>query len=102
MNLKMKEMEIWHHRFGYFARKVVGGTYITCIFQVKEFFSELDINEGKQKRRLLDQGFRVPRRKSILPHHLHSVMGSANLRLARGDTSGAIELCKEVIRQGRA
>ena len=67
---------------------------------MKEFFSELNIDEGKQKKRLLDFGFRVPRRKSVLPHHLHSVMGSANLRLARGDTSGAIELCKEIIRQG--
>ena len=27
-------------------------------------------------------------------------MGSANLRLARGDSAGAIELCLEVIRQG--
>ena len=42
----------------------------------------------------------APRRKSVLPAHLHSVMGSANLRLARGDAPGAIELCLEVIRQG--
>lgn len=42
----------------------------------------------------------APRRRSVLPSHLHSVMGSANLTLARGDTSGAIELCMEVIRQG--
>ena len=28
-------------------------------------------------------------------------MGNANLRLARGDTAGAIELSMEVIRQGR-
>ena len=27
-------------------------------------------------------------------------MGNANLRLARGDSSGAVDLCKEVIRQG--
>ena len=67
---------------------------------MKEFFSELDIDETKQKKRLLEIGFRVPRRKSILPHHLHSVMGSANLRLAHRDMDGALKLCKEVIRQG--
>ena len=42
----------------------------------------------------------VPRRRSLLPSHLHSVMGSANLRLARGDIPAAIELCMEVVRQG--
>ncbi len=68
--------------------------------QVNEFFSELDIEKSKQKKRLLESRFRVPRRKSILPSHLHSVMGSANLSLARGDVTGAIKLCLEVIRQG--
>ncbi len=72
---------------------------VTCL-QVKEFFLELDIDETKQKKRLFEFGFRVPRRKSILPHHLHSVMGSANLRLAHRDTDGALKLCKEIIRQG--
>ena len=48
----------------------------------------------------MEQGVRLPRRKSRLPPHLHSVMGNANLRLARGDTGAAIELCMEVIRQG--
>ena len=43
----------------------------------------------------------VPRRRSVLPSHLHSVMGSANLSLARGETSAAVELCMEVIRQGK-
>ena len=42
----------------------------------------------------------VPRRRSLLPSHLHSVMGNANLRLARGDIPAAIELCMEVVRQG--
>lgn len=67
---------------------------------MKDFFSELDLEENKQKKRMLESGFKVPRRKSILPVHLHSVMGSANLRLARGDKEGAIELCREIIRQG--
>ena len=69
--------------------------------QVKEFFAELDLEEGKQKRRLMEEGVRIPRRKSMLPAHLHSVMGNANLRLARGDTGAAIELCMEIIRQGK-
>lgn len=73
---------------------------VSSAFQVKEFFSELDIQESKQKKHLFESGFKVPRRKSILPPHLHSVMGSANLLLARGDTVGTIELCKEIIRQG--
>ena len=68
--------------------------------QVNEFFSEMDMDQSKNKRRLLDLGLKTPRRKSILPPHLHAVMGSANLRLARKDTAGAMELCKEVIRQG--
>ena len=68
--------------------------------QVKEFFAELKLDEGKQKRRLMGEGVRIPKRKSLLPSHLHSVMGNANLRLARGDTGAAIELCMEVIRQG--
>ena len=37
----------------------------------------------------------------MLPSHLHDVMGSANLSLARGDTDAAIKLCNEVIRQGK-
>lgn len=69
--------------------------------QVKEFFAELRLEEGKQKRRMMTEGIRIPRRKSLLPSHLHSVMGNANLRLARGDTGAAIELCMEVIRQGK-
>ena len=69
--------------------------------QVNRFFAELDIDEGKQKKRLLEEGVRAPKRKGVLPPHLHSVMGNANLRLARGDTAGAIELSMEVIRQGR-
>ena len=69
---------------------------------MEEFFAELNIEESKQKRRLFDEGFKVHRRKSVLPQHLHVVMGSANLRLARGDAPGAMELCKEVIRQGIA
>ena len=72
----------------------------TMCTQVKEFFAELKLKEGKQKKRLMEQGVRLPRRKSRLPPHLHSVMGNANLRLARGDTGAAIELCMEVIRQG--
>lgn len=36
----------------------------------------------------------------MLPPHLHSVMGSANLSLARGEKESARELCMEVIRQG--
>ena len=39
-------------------------------------------------------------KKRKLPSHLHAVMGEANLRLARGDPTGAQKLCKEVIRQG--
>jgi hypothetical protein len=66
---------------------------------VNEFFSEIDLEESKQKKRLFFSG-KIPRRKSILPSHLHSVMGSANLMLARGDAEGAITLCKEIIRQG--
>ena len=68
--------------------------------QVKEFFAELKVEEGKQRKRLMKEGMRIPRRKSLLPPHLHSVMGNANLRLARGDTGAAIELCMEVVRQG--
>ena len=116
--------------------------------QVDQFFSELDIDYSRQRKRLLTSGIKVapppppplpsapvfcnrhkfvhntqrtvrkqlhsftyvspctkyitqaPRRKSLLPTHLHSVMGNANLRLARGDSNGAIDLCKEVIRQG--
>ena len=67
---------------------------------MQDFFSELDVDESKQKKRMFESGFKIPRRKSILPVHLHSVMGSANLRLARGDKEGAVELCKEIIRQG--
>ena len=37
-----------------------------------------------------------------MPPHLHAVMGSANLSLARGDTVAASELCMEVIRQGKS
>ena len=53
-------------------------------------------------RQVIIQDFllQVQRRRSVLPHHLHSVMGSANLSLARGDLTGATELCMEVIRQG--
>ena len=69
--------------------------------QVNRFFAELDIDEGKQKKRLLEEGVHAPKRKGVLPPRLHSVMGNANLRLARGDTAGAIELSMEVIRQGR-
>ena len=88
--------------------------------QMTEFFSELDLDLSRQKRNLMTDGLRVrqhcqnapsitstnthtlqaPRRRSLLPAHLHAVMGSANLRLARGDSAGAIELCLEVIRQG--
>lgn len=68
--------------------------------QVKEFFAELKVEEGKQKKRMMKEGVRIPRRKSLLPPHLHSVMGNANLRLARGDTGAAIELCMEIVRQG--
>lgn len=68
--------------------------------QVNEFFSELDIDQSKQKKHLFDFGLRVSRRKSVLPQHLHSVMGGANLALVDGDVARAIELCKEVIRQG--
>ena len=89
--------------------------------QVQEFFSELDISCTRQRRRVVSTGLKVsrpcsaapvpllpppppppqvPRRKSMLPAHLHSVMGGANLRLARGDPPGAIQLCREVIRQG--
>ena len=68
--------------------------------QVKEFFAELKVEEGKQKKRMMEEGVRIPRRKSLLPPHLHSVMGNANLRLARGDTGAAIELCMEIVRQG--
>ena len=39
-------------------------------------------------------------KKRKLPAHLHAVMGEANLRLARGDPTGAQKLCKEIIRQG--
>ncbi|KAL5457215.1 hypothetical protein EMCRGX_G034460 [Ephydatia muelleri] len=67
--------------------------------QVDQFFSELDIDYSRQRKRLLTSGIKAPRRKSLLPTHLHSVMGNANLRLARGDSSGAVVLCKEVIRQ---
>ena len=35
-----------------------------------------------------------------LPHHLKSVMGQANLRVARGELEEAIKICMEVIRQG--
>ena len=42
----------------------------------------------------------VYRRRSMLPSHLHDVMGSANLSLARGDSEAAVKLCNEVIRQG--
>ena len=48
--------------------------------------------------------FRIPqvyRRRSMLPSHLHDVMGSANLSLARGDYEAAVKLCNEVIRQGK-
>ena len=91
--------------------------------QVDRFFADLDIEHNRQKKSLLSNitGGKVSRayllsvsmtmsdiitpqasrRRSILPPHLHSVMGSANLRLARGDQAGAIELCMEVIRQGR-
>jgi hypothetical protein len=68
--------------------------------QMNEFFSELDVDLTRQKRNLMTEGLRVPRRRGVLPAHLHSVMGSANLRLARGDSAGAVELCLEVIRQG--
>ena len=58
------------------------------------------MEESKKRKRLFEYGIRVHRRKSMLPGHLQAVVGSANLKLARGDPSGAIELCKEVIRQG--
>ena len=48
-------------------------------------------------------GFCIPQvygRRSMLPSHLHDVMGSANLSLARGDYEAAVKLCNEVIRQG--
>lgn len=69
--------------------------------QVKAFFAELSLEEGKQRKRLMQEGVHIPRLKTRLPSHLHSVMGNANLRLARGDTGAAIELCMEIIRQGR-
>ena len=75
---------------------------LTPGLQLNQFFSELHAEESKSKKRLfVEGGFKVPRRKSGLPQHLYSVMGSANLRLARGDSAGAIALCKEVIRQGQ-
>ena len=40
-------------------------------------------------------------RTGILPHHLKSVMGQANLRVARGDLEEAIKICMEIIRQGK-
>ena len=43
----------------------------------------------------------VYHRRSMLPSHLHDVMGLANLSLARGDYKAAIKLCDEVIRQGK-
>ena len=70
--------------------------------QVKAFFAELSLEEGKQKKRLMQEGMHIPRLRTRLPSHLHSVMGNANLRLARGDTGAAIELCMEIIRQGKA
>lgn len=67
--------------------------------QVSQFFSELTDVYGRKRKRLMDEGVRLPKRRSVLPPHLHSVMGNANLRLARGDTSGTVDLCMEVVRQ---
>lgn len=67
--------------------------------QVDRFFAELDVDQERQRRRLKADGTKVSRRRSTLPPHLHAVMGSANLSLARGDTVAASELCMEVIRQ---
>ena len=70
------------------------------VTQVNQFFTELSSEQGRKKRRLIESGSNLPRRKSVLPSHLSQVMGNANLRLAMGDRAGAIELCMEIIRQG--
>ena len=70
------------------------------VTQVNRFFAELSSDQGRKKRRLIESGSNLPRRKSVLPPHLSQVMGNANLRLATGDRAGAIELCMEIIRQG--
>jgi len=58
------------------------------------------VEESNQKKRLYVEKFTRRRKRSTLPHYLHSVMGSANWKYARGQVEGAIKLCKEVIRQG--
>ncbi len=70
------------------------------VTQVNNFFAELSNDHGRKRRRLIESGANLPRRKSVLPSHLSQVMGNANLRLATGDRAGAIELCMEIIRQG--
>ncbi len=70
------------------------------VTQVNNFFAELSNDHGRKRRRLIESGANLPRRKSMLPSHLSQVMGNANLRLATGDRAGAIELCMEIIRQG--
>ncbi len=70
------------------------------VLQVNHFFAELSSDHGRKRRRLIESGSNLPRRRSVLPPHLSQVMGSANLRLATGDRAGAIELCMEIIRQG--
>lgn len=71
------------------------------VTQVNQFFAELSSDKGRKKKRLLEAGSSLPRRKSVLPPHLSQVMGNANLRLATGDRAGSIELCMEIIRQGK-
>jgi general transcription factor 3C polypeptide 3 (transcription factor C subunit 4) len=70
--------------------------------QVDQFFNELDL-ELAQRRKALKSLTKVGGAKStrtgILPHHLKSVMGQANLRVARGDLEEAIKICMEIIRQ---
>ncbi len=70
------------------------------VLQVNHFFAELSSDHGRKRRRLIESGSNLPRRKSVLPPHLSQVMGNANLRLATGDRAGSIELCMEIIRQG--
>ena len=60
-----------------------------------------DAVHGERSRIVTVFVLQVYRRRSMLPSHLHDVMGSANLSLARGDTEAAIKLCNEVIRQGK-
>lgn len=70
------------------------------LLQVNDFFAELSSDHGRKRRRLIESGSNLPRRRSVLPPHLSQVMGNANLRLATGDRAGSIELCMEIIRQG--